>query len=239
MLKNAQRFVRGLAQKAGFDIVHYLPVRHGPIVPVRPEFKGLAFAGAAAQKLLDDFSFDTVLDIGCGAGEQSEVFLKHGKTVTALDYGKSIYFEKNQHRMQCLIGDFNTMPFDKQFDCVWASHVLEHQLNPGMFLSKIFEVTKEGGVVCLTVPPLQKEILGGHVSFWNAGLLLYHLVLAGFDCREVSILHYGYNISVIVRKKAAKLPELAFDNGDVRRILPFLPEGFYEGFNGDIASHNW
>jgi SAM-dependent methyltransferase len=239
MLKGAQRFVRGLANRVGYDITHYLPVKTGPMPPLRDEFKQLAFAGAAAQKLLDDYSFETVLDIGCGAGEQSEVFLRHGKKVTALDYGKSIYFEKNQHRMPCLIGDFNTMKFDQQFDCVWASHVLEHQLNPGLFLRKAFEVTKEGGVVCITVPPLQREILGGHVSFWNAGLLLYQLVLAGFDCRDVSILHYGYNISVIVKKKSAVLPELAFDNGDVTRILPLLPEGFREGFNGDIALHNW
>lgn len=239
MLKDAQRFVRGLAQRVGFDIVHYLPVQLGPAPVVRPEFQRLAFANAALQKLLDDFAFTTVLDIGCGAGNHAELFIEHGKAVTALDYGKSIYFEKNQRRMQCVIGDFNTMPFDNQFDCVWASHVLEHQLNPGLFLRRVFEVTKEGGVVCLTVPPLQKEILGGHVSFWNAGLLLYHLVLAGFDCREVSILCYGYNISVIVRKKTAVLPELSFDNGDVRRILPFLPEGFYEGFDGNITSHNW
>jgi SAM-dependent methyltransferase len=239
MLKSIQRLVRGWAQRVGFDIVHYLPVRTGPMPSVRPEFQHLAFAGAAAQKLLDDYTFETVLDIGCGAGDQSEVFLKHAKKVTALDYGKSIYFEKNQHRMECVIGDFNTMQFAQQFDCVWASHVLEHQRNVGLFLDKVFTVTKEGGVVCLTVPPLQREILGGHLSFWNAGLLLYNLVLAGFNCREASVLHYGYNISVIVKKKTATLPELAFDNGDVRRIAAFLPEGFYEGFNGDIVSHNW
>jgi hypothetical protein len=93
------------------------------------------------------------------------------------------------------------MTFDSRFDCVWASHVLEHQLNVGLFLRKIFEVANEGAAVCVTVPPSQPKILGGHVSFWNAGLLLYNLVHAGFDCRDASVLRYGYDISVIIRKR--------------------------------------
>lgn len=240
MLRSMKRLGRGLARRWGYDIIRCLPVKIAGQMPnLRPEFQALTFAGAAMQKLLEDYSFETVLDIGCGAGEHSEVFLIHGKKVTALDYGKSIYFDENKHRMNCLIGDFNAMQFEQQFDCVWASHVLEHQPNAGLFLRNIFKVAKEGAVVSITVPPLQPEILGGHVSLWNAGLLLYNLVLAGFDCREVSILRYGYNISIIVKKRAATLPELAFDNGDVNRISPFLPEGFHEGFNGDIFLHNW
>ena len=241
MLKTVKRLAHAALRPFGMDIVRYIPPRPGatelPIV--RPEFATIKFAGATIQKLLDEYAFDTVLDIGCGAGEHSEAFLRHGKKVTALDYGKSIYFEKNQGRIDTLIGDFNNMEFDRQFDCVWASHILEHQKNVGFFLSKVFEVTKEGGVVCLTVPPLQDEILGGHVSIWNAGLLLYNLVHAGFDCREARIRRYDYNISVIVKKRTASLPELVFDNGDVNRIARFLPEGFREGFNGDIWLHKW
>ena len=192
MLKTVKRLAHAALRPCGLDIVRYIPPRPGatelPIV--RPEFATIKFAGATIQKLLDEYAFDTVLDIGCGAGEHSEAFLRHGKKVTALDYGKSIYFEKNQGRIDTLIGDFNNMEFDRQFDCVWASHILEHQKNVGFFLSKVFEVTKEGGVVCLTVPPLQDEILGGHVSIWNAGLLLYNLVHAGFDCQEARIRRY-------------------------------------------------
>src|SRR5690606_36120022 len=83
-----------------------------------------------------------------------------------------------------------------------------------------------GGVLALTVPPLKSRIVGGHVSLWNAGLLLYNLVLAGFDCSRARILQYGYNISVILTKTPAELPrDLSFDRGDLRRLRPFLPGG--------------
>lgn len=241
MLRLIKLIVQDGFRSLGINIIRYVPPRPGEtsLPEIRPEFANIKFAAAGLQKLLDEYTFETVLDIGCGAGEHTEAFLRHGKKVTALDYGKSIYFEKNQGRIDTVIGDFNTMEFNQQFDCVWASHVLEHQRNVGLFLDKVFQVTREGGCVCISIPPLQDEILGGHLSFWNAGLLLYNMVHAGFDCREAKIRRYDYNICVIVKKKTAQLPELVYDNGDVNRIAAFLPEGFREGFNGNIWLHNW
>ncbi len=235
---SARSAVRGFFRSIGYE-VHKIRPPEDDSLPTRPEFAHIRFAGAALQKLIDEYEFNTVLDIGCGAGEHSEAFLAHGKKVTALDYGKSIYFEQNRRCIECVIGDFNKMEFGTKFDCIWASHILEHQLNVGLFLRKIFDVAKEGAAICITVPPYEPEIKGGHVTFWNAGLLLYNLILAGFDCRDARIARYGYNISCIVRKKPAILPDLVFDNGDVNRIAAFLPGRFAEGFNGDIKEHNW
>ena len=215
--------------------------------PVPDDFRSVHLANRALMKLLSDFQFETVLDIGSGAGEQAAIFLKHGKKVTALDYGKSPYYESRDPAIQTVIGDFNIYPFEEQFDCVWASHVLEHQLNSNIFLRKVHQVTKENGIVAITVPPLKHQVVGGHVALWNAGLLMYHLVLAGFDCREASVLRYGYNISVIVRKKTIELPDdIAFDRGDIRKIkhalppeLEFASNDLDDPFNGDISRLNW
>ena len=84
----------------------------------------------------------------------------------------------------------------------------------------------EGGILAITVPPTRNTIVGGHVSNWNAGLLLYHLVLAGFNCKNANILKYYYNISIIVKKNtinSVNLESLSFDTGDTRKIKPFLP----------------
>lgn len=219
---------------------------------VRDDFNKTQFSNAALQKLIDDYDFESVLDVGAGAMHHSEVFAMHGKKVTAVDYGVSVYFKQHVTKDGVIIdkifGDFNSLAFKDVFDCVWASHILEHQVNPDSFLRKLISLVKEGGVIAITVPPLKHEIVGGHVSLWNAGLVLYRLVLSGIDCSEAAILSYGYNISIIVKKKTINLDGLGveFDCGDIRRIKQYLPKNLEfhsndldDPFNGNISRLNW
>lgn len=225
------------------EITSKLPENRADFLPemdignlLREEYSKLGFGGFGIQVLLQNFSFDSVLDIGSGSGEHALCFQDHGKHVTSIDYGKSIYFEKKSKTMDTIVADFGDYNFQRTFDCIWACHVLEHQLAPHAFLKKIFNTLSDDGIVAVTVPPLKDLIVGGHVSLWNAGLLLYHLVLAGFDCREAFVCSYGYNISVIVQKKPiTETFELAYDNGDIRKISRYLPVDYnYEAFNGNI-----
>ncbi|SLN62620.1 biotin biosynthesis protein BioC [Aquimixticola soesokkakensis] len=209
------------------------------LATIRPEFRASDFSGLLIQHLVDRRRFETVLDVGSGAGDQARMLRAHGKRVTELDYGESHYFKQATHPSESdiLRGDFVTMPIAQTFDCVIASHVLEHQPNVNLFLRKAHAVLREGGVLGLSVPPLKHQIVGGHLTLWNAGLVLYNLVLAGFDCRQPWIRRYGYNISVVIEKKSITPEGLVFDNGDIDRISQYLPEGFGEGFDGNITSH--
>lgn len=216
---------------------------------LRSPFCDVPFAGQALQKLIDDYEFKTVLDIGAGGLEHSLVFALMGKKVTAVDYGNSIYHQRktSDAGIELIIGDFNAIDISGTFDCIWASHVLEHQVDVNTFLKKIKGLLKTNGILVLTVPPLKHEIVGGHVSLWNAGLILYRLVLAGFDCSQASVLQYGYNISVIIRKSdILQMPELHFDAGDIRRLRAYFPSGLKyktdineDPFDGDIKCLNW
>jgi SAM-dependent methyltransferase len=176
----------------------------------------------------------TILDIGSGMGEQAKVFKRAGKRVTQIDL---ISTNSTDH----IQGDYLLHDFENtKFDLVWASHILEHQLNVNTFLTKCRNDVNEGGFICITVPPLKHNIVGGHVTLWNAGLVLYNLVLAGFDCSAARIKCYGYNISVIAQAGTFKVPELKYDYGDIETINKWLPYGFnYQGFNGDIKEFNW
>ncbi|MEV3817576.1 class I SAM-dependent methyltransferase [Aeromonas salmonicida] len=211
--------------------------------PLRPEFNHLVergTAGQAIQKLLDDYEFKSVLDLGAGEGLHSKIFSEYGKKVTAVDFGGSIYAKRATPDFEVIRGGFIDLSFDTVFDCIWCSHVLEHQLNVNQFLRKINSDLVEGGVLAITVPPMKNEIVGGHVSLWNAGLLVYNLVMAGFDCRQAAILRYSYNISCIVEKKSFILPkDLSYDYGDIEKLSCFFPSGLTEGFNGDIYELNW
>lgn len=211
------------------------------VAPVlEPPFDTVTFGGCALQKLLQDCSFESVLDVGSGSGAHSAIFADHGKDVTAVDFGTSVYAAQHRDDVDFKAGDYLTQIFDQPFDLVWACHVLEHQVNANSFIEKLLADTAPGGILAITVPPAKDEIVGGHVSLWNGGLLLYHLVLAGNDCRHAAILRYGYNITILVRRSEINaLPELSYDNGDVERLLPFLPEGLSEPFDGNIQELNW
>ena len=184
--------------------------------------------GLEALDALARFSFDRVLDIGSGDGSHARYFQDIGKSVTTI----SLCAPAD------LIGDYLETDVDP-VDCIWACHVLEHQPNPGLFLRKCFADLKDGGLLAVTVPPLKSEIVGGHVSLWNAGILLYHLILAGFDCSQAKVKTYGYNISVVVRKKARPALLLAMDAGDIEKLAPFFPMPVKHGFDGNITEVNW
>lgn len=154
---------------------------------------------------------------------------------------------RNKEKMHTVICDINEFEPDVPFDCIWASHILEHQLNSHNFLLKLNSILKEGGVLAITVPPYKSMIVGGHVSLWNVGLLLYNLVLAGFDCSNASAKTYGYNVSVIVSKKSINIKnKLHYDCGDIREIKEYLPKNLKfssneldDPFEGNIDSINW
>jgi len=183
----------------------------------------------AINLLCRDYTPATVLDVGSGDGYLASLIRQGtGAEVYTTDIVDSDY-----------VGDFNTIQFDRTFECITAFHVLEHQLNVHNFLVKIFNLLEDDGIFVVSVPPLKHNIVGGHVSLWNPGLLLYNLIVAGFDCSRARVGTYDYDCSVIVRKKKALLPPLSYDNGDINALSKFFPFPAVEGFNGSDININW
>jgi SAM-dependent methyltransferase len=185
------------------------------------------WADQALQKLLTDHDheFVSVLDVGSGPGEHARAFRDAGKVVTETDWSRD--------------GDYLLQHFDEPFDLVWCSHVLEHMPNVRAFLMTLSQDCKPGGLLAITVPPAKPEIVGGHLSLWNAGLLVYNLVVAGVDCKAIRLKRYGYNISAIVRNNRITLPRLVHDSGDLDTLKPYLPDWLTDGANGEIDAWNW
>ena len=180
------------------------------------------------EKLVKDFQFTNALDVGSGDNRYAEAFKLNNKECFTTDILESDYQ-----------GDFNNLDFGRKFECLWCAHVLEHQLNVNVFLKKCFDLLEDDGILAISVPPMKHEIVGGHLSLWNTGLLLYNLIITGFDCSEASVKTYGYDCSIIVKKKPATLPELRYDYGDIERLSQFFPFDARQGFNGQILELNW
>ena len=186
-----------------------------------------------------EMSSGTLLDVGSGPGEHALRFAEAGIDVTAIDIVDNC---PAHDRINFIQSNWDSQGFVGTFDIVWCSHVLEHQLNVNDFLLWLKDSLKDDGILAITVPPMKHEIVSGHYTVWNAGLLVYNLVMAGFDCKEAQILSYGYNISVIVMKKEIHLPELKYHYGDISNMKEFFPKHTVfvgDTFFGDIQQTNW
>ena len=195
------------------------------------------FSREALDRVLLYTDISTVLDVGSGIGEHADEMRRYGYKVTTINLLPPANY----------VGDFINYSGNK-VDCIWASHVCEHQTNVGLFLKKCFNQLRDDGLLAITVPPAKHNIVGGHVTLFNQGLLLYNLILAGFDCRKarvsnnyISGLSFPYNLSVLVRKKKAILPSnLNMDSGDITKLAEFFPMPVNEGFNGYFEfAINW
>jgi len=168
-----------------------------------------------------------VLDLGSGQKERHAKLIRQaGHTVETVDF-----YDNNTYT-----GDYNSLEIKKVYDGIWCAHCLEHQLNVQSFLKKIKSNLKEGGWLAITVPPLKHQIVSGHLSLWNAGLLLYNLIIAGFNCEDAKVKTYDYNISIVVKNKSFELPQLNYNYGDLITLYDYFPKqlernkkGFFDG----------
>lgn len=192
----------------------------------------LSLRGILALNKCVEFSPKEVLDVGSGGGEHALLFAKTNAKVTCIDLGTSVYAKKSKNyfidNIEVINTDFLTWETNNKYDLVWASHILEHQRNVGIFIEKLASLCSSDGHIAITVPYPHRNIWGGHLNLWTPGLLAYNCVMCGFDLSDAIFL-YGYReISVIFKQKKVMLPVLTYDKGDVIKLSKFFPKQFKE-----------
>lgn len=172
----------------------------------------------------------SVLDVGSGGGHHAQAFAASGAMVVCVDFGTSVYArDQSAAGMATFQGDFSDyVPPVGKFDVVWASHVLEHQRNVGVFIEKLVECCREGGYVCITVPDPHRNLWSGHVSLWSPGLLAYNIVLCGVDLSSARYIRGTNEFSILFSPRRVTLPPLTFDSGDLLLLERYLPGSFSE-----------
>jgi SAM-dependent methyltransferase len=142
------------------------------------------------------------LDLGSGAGQFTAELARAGAEVVgaevaqaAVDRARSAYPELD-FRLVPIDGE---LPFeDNSFDLVWASEVIEHVADTGLWLSEVRRVLAPGGRLVLTTPAHGRlrlflggierysEPLGDHLHLYNRASLRALLGEFGFDPVTVS-----------------------------------------------------
>ena len=93
-----------------------------------------------------------ILEVGCGTAVISNGFLQNGIDYTGVEFDKHFYdFAKSKSR-NVIFGDFLETNFEKKFDVLFASQVLEHIDEPNIFFKKCNEVLNENGILHIDVP---------------------------------------------------------------------------------------
>ena len=104
---------------------------------------------------------NSILDVGCGNGWVAKEFLPKGKQVYSLDISvtnpaiaKKLYQDEKHFG---IAADSFYLPFnDNSFDCVIASEIIEHIVEPKDFIKELFRVVKSGGSLIITTPYKEK-----------------------------------------------------------------------------------
>lgn len=185
-----------------------------------------AFLGAHEMSNLIGNNKSRMLDIGGAFGVHARYFRENCSNLTV-----DILDTKQSSEKLVYEGDYLEFRVLEKYEYIWCSHVVEHLRNPGIFFDKVFLDLADNGWVGITVPPSKNDMTFQHVTLWNAGLVLIHLIHAGFDCTNAHIATYGYNITVIAQKRYR-------GSKPMPKCLPSVNKrGIY--FEGNIDKLNW
>ena len=182
------------------------------------------------MKLVETQDFHTVLDIGAGDGEHKRFLEYMGKDVRSVDFDKEADYQ----------GDFMEIDIPDKFDCIWCSHVIEHQRNVGDFLDKLLSLVKDDGVIAIACPGhSQNRIVAGHLTAWSIWLLCYNLILAGQDCSEAMLLS-SYELSLLVKRKKIEKNPMYKNSVIGEEAFQYFPIEFKSGYeNSNQGGLNW
>lgn len=115
---------------------------------------------------LGDVRGKYLLDLGCGAGENSVYFASRGARCVASDYSPGMVevalklAEANQVQVEGRV--INAMAIDlpdNTFDIVYASNLLHHIPDPQLTLREMHRVLKPGGLACFWDPLRHNPII--------------------------------------------------------------------------------
>jgi ubiquinone/menaquinone biosynthesis C-methylase UbiE len=106
-------------------------------------------------------SAEVILDVGCGSGWVAKEFLTKNKKVISLDISKTNPFNaKNLYKSDYhfpVVADSFQLPFSSDsIDCIIASEIIEHVINPEAFIKELIRVVKIGGKVVVSTPYKEK-----------------------------------------------------------------------------------
>jgi len=159
--------------------------------------KAQFFANNINNLLFEKFEDPRILEIGPGTGLTTELLIKQGFDVHVceMDPRTAKYISK-MHTCNSHIGRFETIEIKKQFDLIYAGHVIEHSENPIRFFEKAFSLLKHNGIFYIDTPDTHYAKMHGQSwRHFNTRNLYEHCSLLGITTVEKLAKLVGFKIT--------------------------------------------
>lgn len=165
---------------------------------------------------------NTILDIGCGGAWVAAYFLQKNKQVISMDISsvnpvKALKMHPHANHT-AIVADAFHLPFaDHSLDCIIASEVIEHVVDPSLFLKTLLKKIKPGGCIILMTPYNEK--------------LVYHLCIHCNQLTPQNAHLHSFNeqkMKAIVPAENTSIKNIVFCNKyfvklRIYNLLSFLP----------------
>jgi 2-polyprenyl-3-methyl-5-hydroxy-6-metoxy-1,4-benzoquinol methylase len=159
-----------------------------------------------------------VLDVGTGDGLLAETLLKDARTLAALDISLK-RIRRSAERCKkgyFIVADAEELSFKQEsFDCVVASELIEHLIEPEKFLRSSYNTLKRGGTLIISTPSglfyednLSEILKDQHLHTFSPKKLKSILKRAGF--KPIEIRGMGFKLRMKLPKPLGVIPRIFF-----------------------------
>jgi len=143
--------------------------------------KGTAVLESQTRELFrsllpESISGMSVLDVGCGSGQDAEYYQKRGARFFGLDISqKEIEIAIQTKPGEFRIGDMNNLPYDSEtFDLVTSFYAVQASEKPALAIGEMIRVAKPRGLITiLTKHPFRNLLEGyrndGKMDYYSPG----------------------------------------------------------------------
>jgi 2-polyprenyl-3-methyl-5-hydroxy-6-metoxy-1,4-benzoquinol methylase len=132
-------------------------------------------------ELIDD-SDKSILDIGCGAGDTGKLIqsIYPNSEVVGITCSQLEYEQATQNLSSCICINIeqDTLPvqYQKKFDVLIFSHVLEHLIDPVEVIRRLLPYLKLGGKIIIAIPNIANwrerwKISLGRFEYTDSGVM--------------------------------------------------------------------
>jgi hypothetical protein len=155
-----------------------------------------------------DYDID-VFDVGCSKGGVMKYFKELLPDITLSGctvLGRDEKVVSNS--LDIINNDFDDIIFNKKYDFIIMSHILEHFVDLRKTLRKLKTIMKESSKIYIEVPYLDYlkvrlsfELCPEHISYFTPHSLKNLLLSEGYDILKIKDSKYWGNIKVLITKR--------------------------------------